>query len=135
MIAVAPNGAATFVSDLYEGSISDKDIFARCGILDYINPGDLIIADRGFTVQDLLNQRQADLNIPAFLKGRSRLTPKEELLTRKIARARIHVERFNERLKKFRLISGRIPLSLSHIANQAVFVSACLVNFQKPLAK
>ena len=135
LIAVAPNGAATFVSDLYEGSISDKDIFARCGILDYINPGDLVLADRGFTVTDLLNEKQAHLNIPAFLKGRTKLTPKEELLTRKIARARIHVERFNERLKKFRLISGRIPLNISHIANQAVFVASCLVNFQAPLAK
>ena len=55
--------------------------------------------------------------------------------TRRIAKARIHVERFNERLKKFKLLSRRIPLSLAPLATQLVVVAACLVNFQKTLCK
>ena len=65
----------------------------------------MILADRGFTVQDLLNPLQADIKIPSFLKGRSSLSAAEELSTRKNAKARIHVERFNERVKSFRLQS------------------------------
>ena len=38
-IAVNPNGAACFISDLFEGSISDVDIFDQCGILQQTNPG------------------------------------------------------------------------------------------------
>lgn len=110
LIAVAPNGTAVFVSNLYEGAVSDRDIFEKCGILNHLNPGDLILVDRGFTVEDLLMSRQVHMNIPPFLKGRDKLTPQEELLTRKIAKARIHVERFNKRLKKFRLVSGIMPL-------------------------
>ena len=30
LIAVNPNGAACFMSDLFEGSISDVDIFDQC---------------------------------------------------------------------------------------------------------
>ena len=56
-------------------------------------------------------------------------------MTRRIAKARIHVERVIERVKKFKLISGIIPLSLSPIANQSVFVASCLVDFQEPLVK
>ena len=135
LIAVAPNGCGVFVSDLYEGSISDREIFEQCGILDHVNAGDLIIVDRGFTVKDLLQAKGAHMNIPPFLNGRAKLTPQEVLLTQRIAKARVHVERYNERIKKFRLISGIMPLNLSPVANQAVFVACCLTNFQDQLVK
>ncbi|CAC5420378.1 unnamed protein product [Mytilus coruscus] len=93
------------------------------------------LADRGFTIEDLLMARQAVLNIPSFLGKRTKFTPEEELKTRRIAKARIHVERVIERVKKFKLLSGNIPLSLSPIADQMVFVASCLVNFQEPLVK
>lgn len=135
LIGVAPNGAVVYVSDLFEGSIGDRPIVEESGFLNYINPGDLVLADRGFTIDDLLRARQAVLNIPPFLEKREKFTPQEELQTRRIAKARIHVERAIERVKKFKLISGVIPLSLSSIADQLVFVASCLVNFQEPLVK
>ncbi|EDO36466.1 predicted protein [Nematostella vectensis] len=135
LIAVTPNGSACFVSDLFEGSIDDVSIFRESGILKHINPGDAILVDKGFTVQDLLFNKQATIHIPPFLGKRDCLTKEEELATKRIAKARIHVERFNERLKKFRLIGNIIPLNLSSIASQLVYVSCCLVNFQPCLCK
>ncbi|XP_063406670.1 uncharacterized protein LOC143049696 [Mytilus galloprovincialis] len=135
LIGIAPNGSIVYVSDLFEGSISDRAIIEQSGFLDYINPGDLVLADRGFTIKDLLLKRQAFLNIPPFLGKRTKFTAQEELTTRRIAKARIHVERVIERVKKFKLLSGNIPLSLSPIANQLVFVASSLVNFQEPLVK
>ena len=135
LIAVTPNGGACFVSDLYEGDIDDIAIFKESGILKHLEPGDLVMADRGFTVRELLNPRQVQLMIPAFLKGRKCLTAAEQLETRRIAKARIHVERFNERLKQFRLVSRKLPLSLAPLATQLVVVAACLVNFQGTLCK
>ena len=61
LIAVTPNGGACFVSDLFEGDIDDVQIFRECGIMKHIRPHDVILADRGFTVQDLLNPLQADI--------------------------------------------------------------------------
>ena len=42
---------------------------------------------------------------------------------------------FNERLKQFKLIGRKIPLSLAPLATQMVVVAACLVNFQGVLCK
>ncbi|XP_031573596.1 uncharacterized protein LOC116307468 [Actinia tenebrosa] len=133
LIAVTPNGGACFVSDLFEGDINDVQIFEESGILKHINPYDVILVDRGFAVQDLLNPLQARIMIPAFLKGRKNLSVAEELSTRKIAKARIHVERFNQRLKSFKILGKTIPLSLAPIATQMVVVACGLVNFQQTL--
>ena len=68
LIAVTPNGSACFVSDLYEGSLDDNAITQRCGILDYIEPGDLLLVDKGFGIQDLVHEKQATIKIPPFLE-------------------------------------------------------------------
>ena len=130
LIAVNSNGAACFISDLYEGSIDDVTLSSQCGILKYINTADSLLVDKGFTVQDLLSPRQGTVFIPPFLGKRATFTKEEILLTKRIAKARIYVERFNERLKKFRLLDKTIPLTLVPIASQLVYVAACLVNFQ-----
>ena len=108
-------------------------IFQESGIMKHIRPNDLILADRGFTVQHLLNHLQAEIKIPSFLKGRESLSVAEELETRKIAKAIIHVERFNQRLKQFALVGRKRPLSLSPLATQMVVVAYGPLNFQSNL--
>lgn len=82
-----------------------------------------------------MNPLQVGLKIPSFLKGRKSLSAAEELETHRIAKARIHVERFNERLKQFKIVGRKIPLSIAPLATQMVVVAAFLVNFQKVLCK
>ena len=135
LIAVSPSGGACFISDLYEGSADDVKMFSECGILKHINPGDAVMVDKGFSVQELLLPMQATIFIPPFLGSREKFTKEEVILLKRIAKARIHVERFNERLKKFRLLDQVIPLSLAPIASQLVYVACCLVNFQDTLCK
>ena len=69
-----------------------------------------------------------------FLWGRDKLIPQEELLTSKTAKARIQLKKNNERIKKFRLISGTTLLNMTSLATQAVFVVCCLGNVQDQLA-
>ena len=38
----APNGAITYISQCYEGSISDNEIVKKNGFLDKLEPGDLV---------------------------------------------------------------------------------------------
>lgn len=64
LVAISPLGAITFFSDVYEGSISDKDITVKSGLFDLLDPGDIVIADRGFLIRDILNPRKVDINIP-----------------------------------------------------------------------
>ena len=103
--------------------------------MKHLKPYDLVLAARGFTVRELLNPLQVELKIPSFLKGRKSLSAVEELETRRIAKARIHVERYNKRLKQFRLVGRKIPLSIAPLATQMVASAAFLVNFQGTLCK
>ena len=98
--------------------------------INYINTGDSLLVDKRFTVQDLLTPHQATVFTPTFLGKHATSTKEETLLTKLIAKAWIHVERFNEGLKKFRLLDKTIPLTLVPVASQLVNVAACLVNFQ-----
>ena len=105
------------------------------GFLDKIQPGDVVLADRGFTIHDLLAEKGATLEISPFREGRKQFTKEETIRSKLLSRARIHVERFNERIKKYRIISGIVPLSLTPLLSQIVFITCCLVNFKEPLAK
>ena len=53
LVGISPNGAITFVSDLYAGRFSDRKITKDSGIYDLLEPGDSIMADCGFTMEDI----------------------------------------------------------------------------------
>jgi hypothetical protein len=46
------NGVITHVSDLWSGSISDKQITKSSGLIDKCEPGDAIMGDKGFLISD-----------------------------------------------------------------------------------
>ena len=131
LVVVTPSGAVSFVSQLYGGNISDRELTQRSGLLDLLEPGDSVMADRGFTIADLLYQRGVTLNIPPN-KVSDQLTPNELTVTRRIANLRIHVERAIGRIKTFKLL-GNIPNVMSRMADQIFFVCAMLSNFHSPL--
>ena len=55
----------SFVSDLYAGRSSDKQITNDCGVLDLLEAGDSVMADKGFEIAGDLPQG-VTLNIPLF---------------------------------------------------------------------
>ena len=50
LIGITPSGAVLFVSKCYEGSISDRKLVERSGLLEKLEPGDQIMADKGFQI-------------------------------------------------------------------------------------
>lgn len=135
LIGILPNGTVCFVSDGFEGSISDKEIVKQSGFLNKINPKDMVLADRGFLIKEELMKKNAYLNIPPFLGGRDRFTHVEEAKTKAIAKCRIHVERAIEKMKRFRIIKQTVPSSLTPLVSQMMFVIGMLVNHQQPLVR
>ena len=133
LIGISPAGVITFVSKLFPGSISDKQITRRSGLLQLLKRGDSVMADRGFEIQDELTLIGVRLNIPPFLRGKTQLSEEELVETRRIASVRIHVERAMERIKNFHIFDRTIPQTLTDIAEQIFFVCAILSNFQPPL--
>ena len=94
LIGISPSGSITFVSDLYGGNISDKELTIRSGILKKTwARGDLLMADRGFDISDLTQEIGVELNIPPFRKGDNQFTEQGLTKTRRITSTRIHVER------------------------------------------
>ena len=66
LIGISPTGMTTFVSNLWGGSISDKQLTKNCGILDLFEVGDAIMADKGFLISYLTRPRGIHLIIPPF---------------------------------------------------------------------
>ena len=54
LLGIAPHGAVTFVSPLYTGCMSDVEITKLSGLLDLLEPGDSVMADKGFTIRKSL---------------------------------------------------------------------------------
>ena len=131
LVAITPSGGVCFVSKLYGGNISDRELTERCGILSLLEPGDSIMADRGFTIADLLELKGVALNIPP-MKTSDQFTQRELTITRRIANLRIHVERAIGRIKNFKLLNDN-PNNMARVADQIFFVCAFLSNFHGPL--
>lgn len=113
LIGILPQGTTCFVSCGYGGRTSDKFIVEDCGFLDLLQHGDLVLADRGFTVAEAVGMRGAQLKTPAFKERRTQLSKKETADSRQIANVRIHVERLIGMLKlKFNVLFG--PVNILH---------------------
>jgi DDE superfamily endonuclease/Helix-turn-helix of DDE superfamily endonuclease len=133
LTCVAPNAAIVYVSDLYHGSTSDLAIVEHCKILQHFVAGDLILADKGFNIYNKLPSG-VSLNIPPFLTGKAHFTKQEAEVCYRIARARIHVERANERIKNYAILQ-HIPAKYRSMSTKIFQLCSCLVNIQAPLLR
>lgn len=80
MIGIAPNGLVTFVSRLWVDNTSDRHIVLQGTILPKLSTGDVIMADKGFTIEDLLPV-DVGLNIPPRIPGQRQMTAQEVFQT------------------------------------------------------
>ena len=131
LYCIAPNGYVMFVSKLFGGRASDVFISKNSGFTDQLLPGDEVLADRGFTIDDILPSG-VKLAIPAFTKGLKELPETAVTETRRLANVRIHVERAIRRLKCFKILSNIIPGRVKNV-DDIVSVCAGLCNLQPQL--
>jgi hypothetical protein len=133
LVGSTPAGALSFVSALYSGSISDKETTKQCGIIELLEPGDGVMADKGFVINELLQPSMCSLIIPPFLSSNGQFTRDEVVATKSIANRRVHIERAIRRVKEFHIFDRTIPLNLAGCANQIWTVCCLLTNFSGPL--
>ncbi|CAN8029963.1 unnamed protein product [Ixodes persulcatus] len=111
LIGIAPQGTTTFISEGWGGRTSDKHVTEHSGILDKLQPGDVVLADRGFDISDSVGLHRAKLHIPAFTKGKQQLSVSDVETTRKLANVRIHVERVIGLVRnKYVILKSTLPV-------------------------
>ena len=137
LVGISPQGTIIFISKAYGGRSSDVYITEDCGVLSNLLPGDVVLADRGFTVEDSVNYYMAELKVPAFTKGKPQLSQKEVDWSRELAHVRIHVERVIGLLRnKFTIFQSTIPIKLlmsksgvdENVIDDMIVVCAALCN-------
>ncbi|XP_074643712.1 uncharacterized protein LOC141900631 [Tubulanus polymorphus] len=133
LIGVTPGGMVSFVSDIYGGSASDRQICERSNLLQICDPGDSIMADKGFNMQDLFVPVNVAINIPEFFKKKNRMSASSVLQDRKIASKRVQVERVIGLAKTFKILKQPMNNTDSELADPIISVCFFLCNFKSAI--
>jgi hypothetical protein len=67
LIGISPHGAVTFISPQYSGCMSDIEITKNSGLIELLEPGDQIMADKRFALNKLLEGTGITIATPHFL--------------------------------------------------------------------
>nr|CAI5827687.1 unnamed protein product [Callosobruchus analis] len=106
MTGVSPGGIITFISKPYGGRASDKLIFEESDFIKNLSPNrDSIMVDKA----------------------------QEATANKQIAAARVHIERSNQRLKIFKIISGRLQWSLVPKIDEIFLIICGITNLSAPI--
>lgn len=142
LIGTTPSGSVCFLSKCWRGRVSDKNLTQESRFLRQLLPGDVVMADRGFTIEDDVALYGAKLQIPSFTRGKKQLSQREVELSQQLARVRIHVERIIGLIKnKYTILKGPLPVNvlkhkddvdISHI-DRILTVCAALCNLSQKI--
>ena len=100
------------MSNGWGGRASDQYITENCGILSHLQPGDEILADRGFNVSEAVGLYCASVKTPPFTNGKKQLSKFEIDNSRELSRVRIHVERIIGLLRqKYTILEATLPIN------------------------
>ena len=80
-------------------------------------------------------QYKVTARIPPFVRSKRQLTPSEVAVGKRIARARIRMERLIGRLKEFRLLDHTLPLNVVDLVDEIWIITCAITNMQPPLVK
>ena len=134
LVGISPSGIPTYVSDLFEGSISDNAITMKCSdFVDRLEPGDAVMSGRGWTCKGYFAKRGVRMVTPHFLGSRKQMALTELVESVALARVRIHVERCMGRIKQWHFLTSCVPLTFWKIISKIFKTCAYLVLFWPPL--
>lgn len=136
LIACDPRGVVMYVSDLFPGSWSGREIFQKCNIekllrgciqCGYLNAGDGLMVDKSLPIKDDVESIGLRMNIPPL----DRMEPYDEetKMSEIFAEQLIHPQRAAAEIKRFQILSDATSMSQFGNANQVWHVVSMLANF------
>lgn len=134
MTGVSPGGLITYVSKPYGGRASDKVIFEESNVITLLDSGrDAVMVDKGFRIETICDIHNIKLIRPPFLEKKNQLAAEESILNAKIASARVHIERSNQRLKIFKILSGKMNWALIPMVEDIFIIICAVTNLSSPI--
>lgn len=136
LVGMNTGGAITYISEMFGGRSSDKFITNQSvDLLNELNAGEKVMADRGFTIQSDLPEG-VKLVIPSFKhKDKSQFSKQELQQNKKISEARVHIERAIRRIKQFQILKTEMKMTQKDVYENIFKSCGYLVNFQDPFLK
>lgn len=131
LVGATPGGLISYISPAYGGSTSDRQIVERSPLTNICEPGDSIMSDKGFNVQDLFAPKDVKVNIPTFFKKKNRMSNKTVLRDRKISSKRVHIERLIGLAKTYKILKGPLNSTETKLASEISYVCFIMCNFRK----
>ncbi|XP_063623007.1 uncharacterized protein LOC134795105 [Cydia splendana] len=138
LISSTPDGIINYISPGYGGRITDVCLVENCEFLDNLEPGAIVLADRGFKhIEQLLLQRGFSLVRPPSASAKCRLTKLEARKTKQIASLRIHIERVIRRLREFSMLKPHSVVNTNSVKflDDCVIIACALINLQDSLIR
>lgn len=135
LVGATPGGLLSYCSQAYAGSISDRQAVERSDLLIKCESGDSLLADRGFTIQDMFADKNVAVRIPTFLKGKSQLPGITVLKDRELANKRVHIERIIGLTKTYKILKNELDHSYVPIASKIFFICFMCCNFREGIMK
>lgn len=130
VVGITPGGLVSFVSSAYGGSASDRQVVMQTNLPSICDPGDEIMVDKGFTVEDVFSPYGVLVNIPSFFRKGNRIKGTIIIQDRKRAAKRVHVERVIGLAKTYKIMRGPLTRMETSLADQITFVCFILCNFR-----
>jgi len=154
LLGIAPIGGVTLCSQAFPGKITDNDITEAAKVADFVEQGDHVSADKGFTCflyfseegkvlitplrRDSQRQNKSTVTDPT---GKNRSKKKkisqygqaEAIQGLSVAKLRSDVERAIARVKDWKVLQRIWPLCRLDLISMTVRVAARMTNFLGPL--
>ena len=121
------SGSISYISDEYAGLATDRFITEDTNITAQFTPGYSILFDNGCNIQELFLLYKVIARIPPFGRSKRQVTP-SGVVGRWIARAKIHVKRVKDWLKKFQLLYHTLPLNLVDLVDEIWIIAHDITN-------
>ncbi|EFN73369.1 hypothetical protein EAG_08831, partial [Camponotus floridanus] len=133
MTGVSPAGNITYIIKPYGGRVTDSTIFQQSDLIKLLEPNDAVMVDRGFLIDEVCEINRLKCIRPPFLKDKKQLSKAESILTSKIATARFHIERSNQRIKTFKILGSIMPVKLVPTLEDIFTVVCATINMSSPI--
>ena len=122
LVGATPRGLVSYVSPAYGGSTSDRQIIERSKIPKTCDPGDSIMADKGFNDLDILAPFDISINILAFFKKQNKIKSSTVISDRILSSKRVHIERIIGLAKTYKILTNPLNKTETLLSSDIIFI-------------